>query len=316
MPTTSSESLYDSVGAFTESGFAHASDTRPAASNFNRIISEIRIDSTKVTNILNSVNPLIILADRTSELRNAIKSQYPQAADDLVAHYAVSLYLAEKIGSPASALLGLVKETFDVLGTGFSFDDLGANFAGFAGLSAQEAFDGGFLTRQQFEANKSFSVEGTLLGLMKKVRDLMDPTVINQSTQDRTAAQSFFTKAIGREYSRSLIGLFRLAGGFFSVELVQLVNGNWQTVAQAKTGEAVNEYPGFNISPYTGTSNQVVTVSYEETTNNGYYFPASTIEVELDYNKKALGAGYYGQNIWYATFPYRYQNQPLTIAGK
>lgn len=326
MPTTSSQSLYDSVNAFAETGFAHASDTRPQATNFNRIISDIRNEPLRFTDIIKEPNPLILISNKTQELQSAIKQQYPQAADDLVAHYSASLYLAEKISSPASAFIGLVKELIDLTGNlvgmkgEASFDDLGANFAGFSGLTPEEAFQGGYLTRQQLEAGKSTSIEGTLLGLGKEFADLLDPLILATNSDREAKIANVLTAVRGSPYQKPAQGFFgRTGGGGTITPFVNLYYrhpqaGTWQTLATVKGWviDAPGGVPDLNSEyarGYSETRNEsgslvFATFSWPEaivfgTDSNSYRVAAGSASVTVGYGLSFENTNLYPVSVQY-----------------
>jgi len=258
MPVTSSSALYDSISGIAESGFAYASDSRIEARKYNVIVSEFKSESLTVTDVLNEPNPLLLITNKTQELQNVISQQYPQASPDLIAHYSASLYLAEKLSSPASAMLGLLKEFSDIFMGEASFDDLGANFAGFMGLSPQEAFEAGYLTREDVERGKQTNIEGKLIDLTRKVVDLINPEVTEQATLDAETARAFFRNAAGREFDEtpspslevgegSVIGI---CGLFGLSSLMNEATGRNEVII---TGTPTITFTGNNIRPATAT---------------------------------------------------------------
>lgn len=98
-----------------------------------------------------------------------ILKMFPDAAPDLVNHYVISKNLSKTLGKVPAAAVGLGKEAVDFMGlsdAGFSFDDLGADYAGLIGtLSPQEAYDRGFFTHTEKKRT------GVGQGLFSKVLD-------------------------------------------------------------------------------------------------------------------------------------------------
>ena len=120
------------------------------------------------------------IKDRTKEIRKDAKSKaksvmktkdedgnlmYPNAKEDLLSHYFASQTMSGKwgVGMPISLALGLIKEIGDSQrvpyfnpkkgyfekSTGFSVDDLGANWAGATGMSFDEAYNRGMFSHTE-----------------------------------------------------------------------------------------------------------------------------------------------------------------------
>ena len=113
-----------------------------------------------------------IMADAKSKAKSVIKSKdkdgnlvYPDAKEDLLTHYFASQTMSGKWGvaMPISLALGLMKEVGDSQrvpyfnpsqgyfeeSTGFSVDDLGANWAGASKMDIDEAYNRGLFTHTE-----------------------------------------------------------------------------------------------------------------------------------------------------------------------
>ena len=97
---------------------------------------------------------------------------YPDARKDLLQHYFLSQDMANKISTPLSLALGVIKEVGDSQrvpffnpkrgyfekSTGFSVDDLGANYAGAKDIPFDEAYSRGLFTHTEtVPKNKDWS---------------------------------------------------------------------------------------------------------------------------------------------------------------
>jgi hypothetical protein len=181
---TGTNVLYEPITARTEV-YAAASNSKISGREYDVIIEDMKKSSLSLDglkSLAKSDNLLKWLEDRTQPLTDYILKTYPSASDDLAKHYACSRLMGEIFGTYVSAGIGLLKEISDAGGiTGFSYQDLGANIAGFSGLTAQQAFDGGFITR---EAQESYTgaVEGSLLELCKKLLSFINSKIQSYST--------------------------------------------------------------------------------------------------------------------------------------
>ena len=113
-----------------------------------------------------------MLADAKSKAKLVMKSKdkdgnlmYPNAKEDLLKHYFTSQTMSGKWGvaMPISLALGLMKEVGDSQrvpyfnpkkgyfkeSTGFSVDDLGANWAGATKMTLDEAYNRGLFTHTE-----------------------------------------------------------------------------------------------------------------------------------------------------------------------
>ena len=113
-----------------------------------------------------------ILADAKSKAKSVMKTKdedgnlvYPDAKEDLLTHYFASQTMSGKWGvaMPISLALGLMKEVGDSQrvpyfnpsqgyfeeSTGFSADDLGANWAGATKMTLDEAYNRGLFTHTE-----------------------------------------------------------------------------------------------------------------------------------------------------------------------
>ena len=113
-----------------------------------------------------------IMADAKSKAKSVMKSKdkdgnlmYPNAKEDLLKHYFTSQTMSGKWGvaMPISLALGLMKEVGDSQrvpyfnpsqgyfkeSTGFSVDDLGANWAGASKMDIDEAYNRGLFTHTE-----------------------------------------------------------------------------------------------------------------------------------------------------------------------
>jgi len=113
-----------------------------------------------------------IMADAKSKAKSVMKSKdedgnlvYPDAKEDLLTHYFASQTMSGKWGvaMPISLALGLMKEVGDSQrvpyfnpsqgyfeeSTGFSVDDLGANWAGATKMTLDEAYNRGLFTHTE-----------------------------------------------------------------------------------------------------------------------------------------------------------------------
>ena len=113
-----------------------------------------------------------IMADAKSKAKSVMKTKdedgnlvYPDAKEDLLTHYFASQTMSGKSGvaMPISLALGLIKEIGDSQrvpyfnpkkgyfeeSTGFSVDDLGANWAGATKMTLDEAYNRGLFTHTE-----------------------------------------------------------------------------------------------------------------------------------------------------------------------
>ena len=121
-----------------------------------------------LVNILTDRKKLSDDAGKKAELIMSSKDKtgnliYPNADKDLLQHYFLSDYMTDKIGAPLSFAVGVGKEIFDsqrvpyfnpkqgyVKGsTGFSVDDLGADYAGATNMTLDEAYKKGLFTHTE-----------------------------------------------------------------------------------------------------------------------------------------------------------------------
>jgi hypothetical protein len=173
-----SDLLYETLSSRTE---VYAAASGPDIKNreYDVIIQNMKqatLSLEGMKSLARSGNLLKWLEDNSQPLTNYVKTNYPTVADDLAKHYACSALMANIFGSFITAGVGLVKEITDATGiTGFSYDDLGANVAGFAGLSPQEAFDRGLI--KQRDESYTGQIEGSLLDLCKKLLSLMNSKI-------------------------------------------------------------------------------------------------------------------------------------------
>ena len=87
-----------------------------------------------------------------------IMDEYPDAKQDLVKHFVASGLMSQILGPVKSLQVGLLKEIMDGTGkkrsdAGFSVDDLGADWAGSTGMSAEKAYKKGFFNHTETKEN-------------------------------------------------------------------------------------------------------------------------------------------------------------------
>jgi len=142
-----------------------------------------------------------ILADAKSKAKSVMKTKdkdgnlvYPDAKEDLLTHYFASQTMSGKSGvaMPISLALGLIKEVGDSQrvpyfnpkhgyfeeSTGFSVDDLGANWAGATRMTLDEAYNRGLFTHTEtvpknndWQQNSKYGYgEGEWRQVLNKVR--------------------------------------------------------------------------------------------------------------------------------------------------
>jgi hypothetical protein len=135
------------------------------------------------------------IADIGKPVKAFLEKHYPNhgAAVDLLDHYTVSVVMKAQIGSPAASIVGVGKEVFDWAATklgnkfsGFSLDDLSADFAGFAGYSPVEAAAAGLLSHTDSNVDWT-GVQGNWGSNIKKIIEMMDPDS-SQSEPDKIEA--------------------------------------------------------------------------------------------------------------------------------
>lgn len=87
-----------------------------------------------------------------------IMDEYPDAKQDLVKHFVASGLMSQILGPVKSLQVGLLKEIMDGTGkkrsdAGFSVDDLGADWAGATGMSAEKAYKKGLFNHTETKEN-------------------------------------------------------------------------------------------------------------------------------------------------------------------
>lgn len=93
-----------------------------------------------------------------------IMDEYPDAKQDLVKHFVASGLMSQILGPVKSLQVGLLKEIIDGTGkkiggptkgkdAGFSVDDLGADWAGATGMSAEKAYKKGLFNHTETKEN-------------------------------------------------------------------------------------------------------------------------------------------------------------------
>jgi hypothetical protein len=87
-----------------------------------------------------------------------IMDEYPDAKQDLVKHFVASGLMSQILGPVKSLQVGLLKEILDGTGkkrsdAGFSVDDLGADWAGATGMSAEKAYKKGLFNHTETKEN-------------------------------------------------------------------------------------------------------------------------------------------------------------------
>jgi hypothetical protein len=105
---------------------------------------------------------------------------YPNAKKDLLQHYFASQGLADKVSSPVSLAVGLGKEIGDGgfipfynstgNASGFSVDDLGANYAGATDMPFDEAYDRGMFTHTETKGNIKGYGQGEVSKVLAKYK--------------------------------------------------------------------------------------------------------------------------------------------------
>jgi len=120
-------------------------------------------------NILNPIGMLSVgskfIIEYIKDKKNDLIEDAPNAKEDLLTHYFVSQSISGKWGlnMPISLALGLIKEVGDSQrapyfnpkrgyfgeSTGFSVDDLGANWAGATKMNLDEAYNRGLFTHTE-----------------------------------------------------------------------------------------------------------------------------------------------------------------------
>tara|TARA_R110000868_G_scaffold16140_4_gene73104 strand:+ start:2351 stop:2767 length:417 start_codon:yes stop_codon:yes gene_type:complete len=108
-----------------------------------------------------------------------IISEYPGAKGDLVKHFAASGLMTKILGPVKSLQIGLLKEIIDGTGkklgggtkgrtAGFSVDDLGADFVGAIGMSADTAYNKGMFSHTE-TADNMVGGQGVPKEVFKKI---------------------------------------------------------------------------------------------------------------------------------------------------
>ena len=118
------------------------------------------VDSKYKSSIMDAHNKAKAVMKSKDKKGNLI---YPDAKIDLLTHYFASQSMSEKLNMPISLALGLIKEVGDSQrvpyfnpkkgyfeeSTGFSVDDLGANWAGATKMTLDEAYNRGLFTHTE-----------------------------------------------------------------------------------------------------------------------------------------------------------------------
>lgn len=272
MATTSSESLYDSVTGFTESGFAHASDTRSAATDLNRILSDIRSDPTRIDSVLSNPSAYNVISSQTIALRAVLSEVFSTAEPLTLNRFASAVYVAEKVSNAGARIRnrgGLGDFTYN----GVAYDGLGTNIALANRLSANAALQQGLISNTAVEFFSNTSTQD-LLSVSSDIIDYIDPSSNFQTPEKmlevknligsvanvyRSKPDAFFYQRSGSGgYLTPSIGMYRWndeAGAYQLLHTVQTF-----IIANSPNGWDFSQHIGYNES-YSGVNDSVVHVS-------------------------------------------------------
>jgi hypothetical protein len=189
MGMSSSSTLGQSIISVNNSAYSYSSGNTLIEKEWKIILEDI--SKTEI-----SYSPSRIFNDLNKASQPAVdffKRVYPNASsdEDLIRHYVMSVWLSQKLGSAGSLLVGIAKEIFDQIGAtlsgtgeGFDLKDLGADFAGAAQYTPQQAIDKGLLSRNSsYNSTPKYNIE-TCMALCA----YLNPNYTESATQ-RSSAQ-------------------------------------------------------------------------------------------------------------------------------
>ena len=180
-------------------GYAHSSDVSIQTREWNNIVEKLEGFESRY-DFYTNLGRLDYegLSSMAKPIKDYLNKHHPNhGAADLIDHYAASVVIKAQIGSPTAGIIGLSKEVFDWAATkagnkfsGFSIDDLAADFAGFAGYSPTEAVAAGLLSHTDSNVDWT-GVQGNWGSNIKKVMDLIDPSTSQTDAQHIDSSFAF-----------------------------------------------------------------------------------------------------------------------------